>query len=157
MAIQKLNLRTEKVVLDKFFFGADAAVSQQVMQDLAAVHRDQTLGMGTFYEELSPVFGSMLLSIRAWLLKSQHAEKGTVSVDVPATWWDHLKDDFLGSGVKWKVWLAQRLAPPQYAVKTKEYEKTIRVCPHNNTYFPESSKHIEYLLWRDDDGMETRA
>jgi hypothetical protein len=79
-----------------------------------------------------------------------HVEMKTVSISVPATWWDHLKDDLLKSGVGWKAWLAGHLAPPQYVTKSEEYAAETRVCPHNDTYLSESEQHINYLLWRDD-------
>jgi hypothetical protein len=144
------NLYPETVTLDRFLVGVDAAVSEAVLQDLAAVHRDMPLRMGTVRSEISSVHTHMLFSMRAWLLKGQHVEMKTISFTAPATWWDHLKDDFLKSGVGWKAWLAGRFAPPQYATQSKEYAEMTRVCPHNNTYFPESKTHIDFLLWRDD-------
>jgi hypothetical protein len=35
--------------------------------------------------------------------------------------------------------------------KSEEYVSETRVCPHNNTYFPEGKEHFEFLLWRDDE------
>lgn len=145
-----LNLRSEMVTFDRFLIGVDAAVSGAVLRDLALVRRDQVLRMGTVHSEISPVYTHMLFSMRAWLLKSQHVEMKTISFTTPATWWDHLKDDFLKSGVRWKMWLAGRFAPPQYATQSEKYAEETRVCPHNDTYFSESKQHIDYLLWRDD-------
>lgn len=145
-----LNINTETVVLEKYFFGANARVSQIALQELAHVHRDQTLRMTRIYEELSPMYGDLLIGIRGYLLKSAHEEVKTITISAPATWWDHLKSDFLKSGVKWRVWLAGKFEPPQYVTNSREYKETVRVCPHNDTYFSESSNHISYLLWKDD-------
>ncbi len=139
----------EKVMFENFHFGASARVSQFVLYDLAAVHRDATLRMGTIYQELSPVYNDLLITVRAFMLKSMHSEKKTVTFSAPATWWDHLKDDFLNSGVQWKAWLARQFAPPQYVTKSEDYVLETRVCPHNDTYFSENSRtHIDWLQWR---------
>lgn len=145
-----LNINTEKVTFEKFYFGASARVASYVLRELAAQHRDQPLRMGVVYQELSPIYDEMLISIRAWMLKSMHEEVRTITITAPATWWDHLKDDFLKSESKFKVWLAQRFAPPQYVTNSKEYKENIRVCPHNDTYFSESQQHMQWLLWRND-------
>jgi hypothetical protein len=143
--------RSERVTFDKFFMGMSGAVSDAVLRDLAVEHRDMPLRMSTVWSEISPVSDHLLLGIRAWLLKSQHVEKTTTTVKVPATAWDHVKHEMLLSGKNWKVWLAKQFTAPNYTVIIKEEVQQTRVCPHNNTYFPEDKNHIDFLLWRDND------
>ena len=145
------NLQSETVTFDRFLVNVDAAVSDAVMRDLATAHRDMPLRMGTVSSELSPVYTHMLFSMRAWLLKSQHVEKSIrATLIFPKTWWDHVKHDMLSSERSWAVWVAKRFAAPNYTMVVQEEVHETRVCPHNNTYFPEGKQHINYLLWRDD-------
>jgi hypothetical protein len=152
MALPKYNRGpiTDLVTFDRFLVNVDAAVSDAVLHDLAAVHRDMPLRMSTVSSEHSFIYPHILFSMRAFLMKSTHVDMQTITISAPATWWDHLKDDFLNSEVRWKVWLAGRFAPPEYVTKSKEYAAETRVCPHNNSYFPEGKEHFEFLLWRDD-------
>jgi hypothetical protein len=145
-----LNFKTEKVILEKFMFGVTSSVSRQVLKDLARRHSDLALRQGALYTDLSPITDEMLLHMRAFMLKSQHTEKETISVESPATWFDHLKYDWLNSGVSWKVWAAGKLAPPVIVTKSKTVDKITRVCPHYDSYLSENQMHIEWLLWRHD-------
>lgn len=45
-------------------------------------------------------------------------------------------------------WAASKFSPPRYRTETRTVDTVIRVCPHNNTYFPDP-KHIEYLFWKE--------
>lgn len=144
-----LMLDTERVVFDKEFISATAAVSARVLRELSAVHRDHTLGMSRVYQELSPISDQLLITMQTWILKSQHVEKKTNTINVPKTWWDHAKHEALLSTRRWVVWFAKRFKAPEYDTIVQEETHTTRVCPHNDTYFSESRQHIEYLLWRD--------
>lgn len=155
MAFQKdqfpaLDMNVEKVVLEKYMFGASARISREVLRDLQGVHRDLALRQGKLYTEIAPVLDQLLITVRSFLLKSQHTEKETLSVSTPATWFDHFKHDWLESGVSWKRWVAGKLAPPQYKAESRTVDKIVRVCPHNDTYFSKDQTHIEWLLWRHD-------
>jgi hypothetical protein len=152
MAYPHLNFNTETVILEKFFIGSNSRIPREILKDLAKYHQDHTLRQGKVYTEVSPVTDEMLIGIRAYLLKGMHEEMETMSVSYPATWFDHLKASWLESGVTWKMWLAGKLTPPQFVTEAREV-KTIRVCPHNDTYFSESQQHIQYLLWRNDDAQ----
>ena len=144
-----LNLDTERVVFDKQFISATAAVSARVLRELSAVHRDHTLGMSKVYQELSPVSYQLLITMQTWILKSQHIEKTAADpVYVPTSWWDHLKHDMLESKKGWMVWVAELFKAPKYTIIPRQDIQITRVCPHNDTYFSESKQHIEYLLWR---------
>lgn len=145
-----LNFNPETVTFDRFLLNVNAAVSEAVLSDLAAEHRDMPLRMGTVSSELGHVYTHMIFSMRAWLLKSQHVEKTTTTISVPATWWDHLKHDMLSSSSKLEVWLAARFAAPTYTTIVQAEIHETRVCPHNDTYLSESQTHINYLLWRND-------
>lgn len=150
--INQRLLTTEVITFDRLLVNVDAAVSEAVLHDLASQHRDMPLRMSTVSTGLSYVAPHMLFTMRAWLLKSQHIdERITTTVSVPATAWDHVKHDMLQSNKTWMVRLARLFTAPEYTVITKEEIHETRVCPHNNTYFPDSKQHIEYLLWRDDD------
>jgi len=154
MALPKYNRAplTDVVTFDRLLVNVDAAVSEAVLHDLAVAHRDMPLRMSTVSSGLSYVAPHMLFSMRAWLLKSMHVEKGARKPFlVPKTWFDHVKHDMLGSKKNWVVWLAKQLTAPNYDTIFQEEVYETRVCPHNNTYLPEDKKHIEYLLWRDDD------
>jgi hypothetical protein len=141
--------RIEHVPLEKLPWAFTGKVSGPILEQLGAVHRDHPLRMAQFYEELDPFFNDMLFTVSGFLLGLKD-EKKTVPTTVPATWWDHLKHDFLQSGVQWKVWLAQCFDAPQYEAISQEYTET-RICPHNNTYFPEDKSHIDFLVGRSDD------
>jgi hypothetical protein len=142
------NYKIERVALERLPWAFTGKISAPVLERLSAVHRDPSLRMAMFHEELDP-FNEMLFTVSGFLLGLKDQKK-TVSTPVPATWWDHLKHDFLKSGVQWKVWLAQCFPAPQYWLIVTEYTET-RICPHNNTYFPEGKSHIDFLVGRDDD------
>lgn len=145
-----LSFKTESVILEKYMYGMHSRVSRHVLEDLAKMHRDQSMRQAKLYTELSPITDEMLIAMRSFLLKSQHTEKETLSVSTPATWFDHLKRDWLESGVSWKMWVAGKLEPPKFVTESRTVDKTVRVCPHNDTYFSESQMHVEWLLWRHD-------
>lgn len=145
-----LNIQTESVVLEKWMFGMHSRVSRHVLEDLRRRHSDKTLLHGKLDVDLSPITDEMLISMRAFMLKSQHVETETLSVETPATWFDHLKHDWLNSGVSWKVWLAGKLAAPVMVTKSKTVDKITRVCPHNDSYLDENRIHLEWLMWRHD-------
>jgi hypothetical protein len=156
MAFQKLNVNLEKVVLQKYFIGVDSRVSREVLDSLAQRHSDHALRQGVLYTSLSPVTDEMLLAMRVYLLKSVHTEKETLSVSVPATWFDHLKRDWLESGIPWKMWIARRLSPPKSVTESRTVDKLTRVCPHHDSYMSESTDHIEFLMWKNSGERDTR-
>ena len=145
-----LNINTERVVMDKYYFGATGRVSSLVLNELKAQHRDHPFRQAVIEEHLSPVYDELVIYIKSWLLKSQHVEKKTTTVRVPHGWWDHAKHDMLLSTKRWIVWLARKLDPPQYDTIVQEEVHETRVCPHNDTYFSENSQHITWMLWRND-------
>lgn len=142
-----IAIDTERVLLEKFFMGATGRVPRRVLQELTGLHSDQVLRQSALWAELSPITDELILWMRTYMLKGIKDEKETMSVTYPATWFDHLKDAWLKSGVSWKTWLGRRFAPPKYTTEAREV-KTIRVCPHYDSYFSESQQHIQYLLWR---------
>lgn len=145
-------MNTESVLLDKLYFGATAAVSAQALRSLSAVHRDHVLGHARAQQELSHASDQMLLAITSYALKSRHLEKTvTNTVEVPTSWWDHLKHDMLNGMQPKLVWLAGLFKAPNYTTIVQAEIHETRVCPHNDTYFSDSQQHIHYLLWRADD------
>jgi hypothetical protein len=150
-----LSIKTESVTFEKWYFGMQSRVSRYVLEELKRQHADHTLRQAIFYQQLDPVTDEMLVGIKAWMLKSQIVEQHTLEIKVPATWFDHWKQDWLQSDVYWKAWVASRFAPPKYVLETKTVDHVTRVCPHNDTYFSENKQHIQWLLWRND-GLENR-
>lgn len=148
MALPHFKINTDRIVLEKFLLGVQSRVPMQILKDLANRHQDHPVRQGTLYTSPDPVIDQMMIAIRMYLFKGIHDEKETMSVVYPATWFDHLKDAWLKSGVSWKAWLAEKLAPPKYTTEAREV-KTIRVCPHNDTYFSDSDMHLYYLIYRD--------
>src|SRR5271157_174953 len=114
MAFPHLNINTERVIFERMLVSASAAVSADVLRDLAAVHRDHALGMAKVYQELSPVADHLLITMRTYLLKSIHTERKATTIQVPRTGWDHVKHDMLLSPRHWVVWLAMRFKAPEY-------------------------------------------
>ena len=151
MAYPHLNMDTERVVFDKEMITASARVSAHVLRDLAAVHRDHTLGYAKVFQELSPVADELLLVMSTWILKGRHVEKHDASpVLVPTSWWDHVKHDMLSSKKGWVVWVAELFKAPNYTTIFREEIHETRVCPHNDTYFSDSQQHMFYMLYRND-------
>lgn len=155
MAFPHLTINTETVLLEKFFVGVQSRMPMRILQDLAKRHQDHVVRQGKLYTNLDPVTDEMLIAMRLYLFKGMHDEKEVLSVTYPATWFDHLKDAWLKSGVSWKAWAAGKLAPPKYTTEVRE-TKIIRVCPHNDTYFSDSDQHLYYLLWRYDENNGNR-
>jgi len=150
MAFPHSNINTESMVVEKFLVGVNTIVSQRVLRDLAAIHSDHTMRQGTIHYELSPILDEMFIALRAYLFKGMRTEKKTLTVLVPATWFDHLKHDMLASGKAWRIWLVKTFSPKvNMKTETKEVEY-IRVCPHNDTYFSDSDMHLRFLMWKDD-------
>src|SRR5271157_5028706 len=134
MAYPTIKIDVEKVMFEKLHIGMNVAVPASVLRDLATRHSDHVLRMATLHEDLNPYFDHLLLGMRAWLLKSMHTEKKTLSVSVPATWWDHLKHDLNRNNAPWARFLVRLLvpvlSPPQYVTESEEFDAVIRVCPH---------------------------
>lgn len=145
-----LTIKTEKIVLDKYMVGVASRISRDVLKDLVKLHRDQPLRQGTLYTDLSPITDEMLIQMRVFLLKSQHVEQETLSVSTPSTWFDHLKRDWLESGVSWKMWVAGKLEPPKFVTESRTVDKITRVCPHNDSYMMDGRQHLEWLMWKHD-------
>lgn len=155
MAYPHLNINTENVILEKMLVSASASVSSQVLRDLAAVHRDHTLGWTKVHQELSPYADRLLVTLSTWILKGQHVETVPANpVTVPTTWWDHLKHDMLASKKGWVVWVAGLFKDPNYTTIFREDHHITHVCPHNDTYFSDSQQHINYLLWKNDKDLQ---
>ena len=153
MAYPHLNMETERLVLDKEFIHATARVEARVLRDLAAVHRDHTLGVAKLHQELSPIADELLIGLSTYILKSQHVEKMEMgSIEVPKTWWDHVKQDALLSRKPWIVRLAKLFTPPEYETITVQTIYETRVCPHNDSYVSEGQQHLHFLMWKPTDG-----
>jgi len=137
--------------LTKWQIGVTQAVPKRILEDLAKEHKDNVLRFATVDSWTDSIMDHMLYTLRSYLLKSQHSEKQTISVETPATWWDHLKHDWINSDSPIRRWFAHQLivTPPRYHTESKEVEVLIRVCPHSDTYFSESQQHVEFLMWND--------
>ena len=140
-----------KIVLTKLHVGVTQSVPQRVLEDLAAEHKDNVLRFATIDSWTDPILGQMFFALRSYLLKSEHSETQMLSVETPATWWDHLKHDWINSNSPIYRWLAHQLivTPPRYRTESKMVETVVRVCPHNNTYLMESEDHFKFLMWED--------
>jgi hypothetical protein len=145
-----VNFNSESVLVEKLWVGMQSRVSRAVLQDLARMHQDHTLRQSTIYTQLSPILDEMFISLRGYLLKSMQEEKKTLTVVIPATWFDHLKHDMLASGKAWQIWLVKTFSPKINMVTKTEETKTIRVCPHNDSYWSDDTRHLRFIMWKDD-------
>jgi hypothetical protein len=144
------ELSPERVVLAKLLVGVSSRVSRNYFEGLRAMHRDITLSQAEFSRHSDLVMDQMVYELRTWLLKSTHSEMQTLTVRTPKTWFDHLKHAMLASDNRFLIFTAKKLSPPEYVFESKQVETLTRVCPHNNSYFPESGEHTEFLLWKTD-------
>jgi len=150
MTFPNLEIKTEKLVLEKYLCGVNSRVAHQTLEMLKARHSDHALRQGYLYTDISPITDEMIIALRIYLLKSMTTEKKTLSIVVPATWFDHLKHDMLASKKVWQVWLVKALSPKvNMKVETKEFDAVIRVCPHNDSYMSEDNTHFNFLMWKD--------
>jgi hypothetical protein len=154
MAMDRTNLNVEispeRTVLGKYLLGLTSRVTDDMLRDLAGRHQDHVVRQATLESQPDYLMRGFLVSLRTWLLKGTHVEMQTLSVRTPKTWKDHWKHDMLLSESKLWRYVASHMAPPEYKYETKEVETQVRVCPHNNTYFPEGKEHLEFLTWRGD-------
>jgi len=164
MAMDRTNLKAvvpERTVLGKYLLGVTSKVTDDMLRDFAGRHQDHVARQAVVESTPDFLMRGFLITLRAWLLKSAHTERETLSVRTPKTWADHWKHDkLLGHGCAnaqhrlcaWHSllrWAASKMAPPEYAYETREVETQVRVCPHNDTYFSEQSEHVEFLTWKD--------
>jgi hypothetical protein len=143
-----VDFSSESILVEKLWVGMVSRVSRSVLQDLKRVHQDHTLRQSTIYTELSPVLDEMFISMRGYLLKSMAEETKTMVVITPATWFDHLKHAILGSGKSWQIWLVKTFSPKVNMTIHSQETKTIRVCPHNDSYWSESTQHLRFITWK---------
>jgi hypothetical protein len=134
-----------RVNLEKFLVSHTAAVTEDFLRN----HTDGALRQTVVEEMMNPLMRGYLVTLRTFLLKSKQAEKRTFSIQVPATWWDHLKHDWLNAG-GFRRWFAEGFAKPEYRTESKEFEVSIRLCPHNNSYLQgDPEVHFDFLTWKD--------
>jgi hypothetical protein len=143
-----VDYSSESVLVEKLMVGMVSRVSRAVLQDLKNLHQDHVLRQSTIYTQLSPILDEMFISMRNYLLKSMAEEKKTMVVITPATWFDHLKHAMLASGKAWQIWLVNTFSPGVKMTIHSQETKTIRVCPHNDSYWSESSQHLRFIMWK---------
>jgi hypothetical protein len=137
------------IVLTKHRVGTTIRLTRQMLDLLAHNHTDHVVRGSEISEWEDFILGHLIVSMRSYLLKSPHAETQWLSVDIPSTWWDHLKHDF-ALAQPWKRWVAARLSPPRYRRESKSIETLVRLCPHNDSYLSEKPEvHFEFLDWKD--------
>jgi hypothetical protein len=142
--------RTTRIALDKQQIGVSAQVSKEVLESLSGLHRDNVVRFATFESRPDWLGDRLLLELHSYLLKSQHTEKTSVGVQIPATWWDHLKQDLCNSRRLWVQRIGFLFTPPTYRTEFKSVDTTIRVCPHNDSYLSKDPVvHFEFLSWED--------
>jgi hypothetical protein len=145
-----VNFNSETVTVEKYWLGMTSRVSRQILYDLARKHQDHVLRRGIISTELSPILDEMFIYLRTYLFKSMQEEKVILTVINPATWFDHLKHDMLASGKAWQIWLVKTFSP-EVKMKTETKEcKVVRVCPHDDSYWSESTQHIQFIMWKND-------
>jgi hypothetical protein len=107
---------------------------------------DNVIRMAEIEQRQDLVLGQLVYAMKAILLRSTRNEKRCFSIEVPITWWDHLKDDMAGSGSWFWRWVVSKLAPVEYRTESKEFEVSIRLCPHNDSYLSEDPVvHFNFL------------
>lgn len=142
--------KINEINVSKQAFGSTMAVSRRMMDDLAGMHADHTALQADIEEIQDNIMGHLLYTLRTYLLKSVHAEKQTFSIEVPATWWDHLKQDLCDSHRLWVQRIGFMFAPPKYRTESKEFEVSVRLCPHNDSYLSkDSAHHFSFLEWKE--------
>lgn len=150
------NIRAYQPKVEHYVFAKEpilvnSRLSDTILQDLKAVHRDGPFRMADFATTPDHFFGGVLIAMRSYLLASTHKETATLSVRTPATWWDHLKHDMLMSKEhKLLRWVVSHCAPPAYKYESKEVVKETRMCPHNNSYIQDDEQHAHFLSWKID-------
>lgn len=146
MAFQRPKI--EDVLFTKHFVNVVHRVKQSYLLD----HMDGLLSNAKLEERLDPLSTDMIFMLRTAVLKSHDVRKETYSISVPATWWDHLKEDLSGHHNYIVRWIAQHLAPVEYRTESKEFEVGYRLCPHNNSYLQDDPQvHISFMTWEDAD------
>ena len=83
-----------------------------------------------------------LLHLRSFLLRSTQKKMGTGAYEVPASWWQHLKESHF------PVWLLRRF-PVNYTICTYTFEQEIRLCPHADIKWRDGHQHIMFLSGED--------
>jgi hypothetical protein len=149
-----INPTIHNVVVGKQSISTHLAVSRDMLE-LAEKHADNVIRFGVVEEYPDMILGGLIYTMRSYLLKSTHNEKRTFSIEVPDTWWDHLKHDLNRTDARWARFLVRLLmpvfGPPKYRTEFKEFEVTIRLCPHNDSYLSEKpEEHFQWLTWEDD-------
>jgi len=141
----------KQVILDRLSLVVYNIITKETLHDaLRERHSDHVLAQAEW--AVHPAVVGMAMELRAWLLKSRHNDTERLSVTVPRTWWDHLKHDILRGKPEnpWRRFfqiIIKRFAPPRYRTETKTVETVVRVCPHNDCYFSESNKHLDFLTY----------
>lgn len=91
------------------------------------------------------IIGGMCLELRAWILKSEHAQTPnfkTVTFTCPKGRIDHLK---MAIFPKWLI----KIFPPKLIEKSETVrwmEGPTYVCPHSNVAWPDR-RHLEFMLY----------
>jgi hypothetical protein len=98
----------------------------------------------------------LVLELTGWILRDKHEHEivyksEEITIDVPATWWDMLKqDNFPESWLKrWPVKTVGLSKKAHF-----EYEQQIRVCPHANVAWPDE-RHLNFLTFKTPSLRET--
>lgn len=84
-------------------------------------------------------YEKIYLGIRAWLLKGEHVEIETVSIETDKTWRDMFKRQYFPG------WLLKRF-PPETRVVTKDVERKIYICPHADIPFKDR-RHLDFITY----------
>src|SRR5258708_2811322 len=89
------------LVMTKMPIGVSAMITKEVLEELTGLHRDHVLRIATLESRDNFLGDKLIVEMRSFLLKSEHTEKTFVSISVPKTWWDHLKQDLCNSRRGW--------------------------------------------------------
>jgi hypothetical protein len=132
------------------------AVSNEVLHGIGATIED-FLWMPEFRAERDQVFGHLVLYLRAWVLQSRHVEPREITMEAPATWFDHLKEHVKKNvhgqrvvGKRLWGWFVSKLTV-RYTVHRRDVENSTFVCPHVGSIIEKDRKHLEFLLHTCDD------
>jgi hypothetical protein len=137
------------IVLTKYPVGTDIALTRYLLDALAEEHMDHVVRGAEISQREDYVLWHLIFSMRSYLLKGPQGETRWLSVDIPSTWWDHLKHDF-ARAKPWQRWIAARLSTPNYRTESKSVETLVRLCPHNDSYLSEKPyEHFYFLNWED--------
>jgi hypothetical protein len=135
------SLVTERI-FQRFLLAWNQGFSRE---ELTELHADGILINAKLEHWPSDVLQGMVIGFRTWIIKGQHTNTETLSVEIPKTWFDHWKQDWASSTNPVRRWLVSKLKPPEYRCETKKVETKINVCPHYNSYVNENEDHFRFL------------